>query len=78
MEKFIVAYDTLENGEKVKRFHEDIYAVDPKKGAMNKYGEVITSDKRKAKRFYDYGEAMRVGIFFAHHDFTSFHVLKVK
>lgn len=78
MAKYIVVYDTLENGKRVTRYHQDIYSVDPKVGAMNKYGEVITSDKRKAKRFYDHDEADRVGIFFSHNDFTSHDVITVK
>lgn len=63
MEKYLIELDTKVNGKWQKGYHENL-TNNENKQAMNVYVQHITSDKRKAKRFYDKEEAQKFATLF--------------
>jgi len=59
METWIIKYDLKINGKFEIVYHKDI-SNSENKSAMNVYVEHVTSDKRKAKRFYNKEEASNI------------------
>ena len=64
MEKYLIELETKVNGTWEKGYHENI-TNNENKQAMNVYVECVTTDKRKAKRFYDKEEAQRFATLFS-------------
>lgn len=73
METWIIKYNSKINGKFEVVYHEDIKN-STNKEAMNVYVEHVTSDKRKAKRFYDKDEAQHVANWFS--SFSTSQVIK--
>lgn len=63
MTKFIIELQTKVNGEFQKGYHEKL-TESKRDDTMNVYVEHVTTDKKKAKRFYDEDEAQRFATLF--------------
>lgn len=63
MEKYLIELETKVNGKWQKGYHQDL-TNNENKQAMNVYVQHVTSDKRKAKRFYDRDEAQKFATLF--------------
>jgi hypothetical protein len=63
MEKYLIELETKVNGEWQKGYHQDL-TNNNNKQAMNVYVQHVTTDKRKAKRFYDKEEAQKFATLF--------------
>lgn len=77
MEKYLIELNTKVNGEWQKGYHEKI-SESTRKDTMNVYVEHVTTDKRKAKRFYDEEEARRFAALFSHPNLQEAEVIPVK
>lgn len=56
MEEYIIKIETKVDGKWKNLYHEKL-TESTRKDTMNVYVEHSTADKKKAKRFFDYGEA---------------------
>ena len=64
MEKYIIELHTKVNGKFQVGYHEKI-TESTRKDTTNVYVEHITTDKKKAKRFFEQEEAEKIGGLFA-------------
>jgi hypothetical protein len=74
MEKYIIELQTKINGNFEKGYHEKL-TESTRKDTMNVYVEHVTTDKRKAKRFYDADEAQRFATLFARENLQTAKVI---
>lgn len=77
MDKFIIELRTKINGKWEKGFHQDLKNND-NKYATNVYCHHTTSDKSKAKRFFDKDEADRFAVLFTRENLEAAQVIPVK
>ena len=64
MENYIIEIRMKVKGNVVTYYHEDIIS-QKNNQVMNMYVENITSERKKAKVFYDKQEAERIGVLFS-------------
>lgn len=64
MKNYIIELDTIVNGQPKILYHENISITPRSLGANNIYTEHVTSDIKKAMKFYDAEEAYRIGKLF--------------
>jgi hypothetical protein len=76
MEKYLIELQTKINGEFQKGYHEKLME-STNKYAMNVYVEHVTTDKRKAKRFFDKDEAERFATLFTRENLQTAKVITV-
>ncbi len=77
MEKFIIELQTNIQGKWQKGYHETIKESD-RSDTVNVYVEHITTDKKKAKRFYDIEEAQKFATLFDLNGVQTSKVIPVK
>jgi hypothetical protein len=63
MDKYIIEWETIVGGETKTHYHEKM-EYNSNDGVMNVYVEHITSEKKKALRFYNENEAINVARMF--------------
>jgi hypothetical protein len=76
MEKYIIELETKVNGKWEKGYHENLTA-STRKDTMNVYVQHVTTDKRKAKRFYDKEEAQRFATLFTRENLQTATVITI-
>jgi hypothetical protein len=76
METYIIELETKVEGKWKKGYHETLID-SQRKDTMNVYVECVTTDKKKAKRFYDKDEAQRFATLFSN-NFQYAKVIPIK
>lgn len=76
MKYYIIKYNSKFNDDFVTVYHEKMDITPENIGADNKYREHVTSDKRRAMRFYNKREAELVAKLFVREGFSTYEILE--